>query len=211
MKPNDARGPRTVQLFMPVIHTALKMSPTEAALAGLWLMLPALVPNSAAVLLGGGRPMDFGKSWRGRRLLGDGKTWRGFIGGTTSGIFVGLVQIGVVDSAGLDPAWSFGAWPSALVVVVCLGLGSMLGDSMGSFIKRRIGLDRGIKAPGLDQYNFVVGAIIVVVAFRFAWFQEHFIDGDAVWGIVAIMILVPLLHRGVNIIGYKMGKKNVPW
>lgn len=187
------------------------MSPMEAALAGLWLMLPALVPNSAAVLLGGGRPMDFGKSWRGRRLLGDGKTWRGFIGGATSGIFVGLVQIGVVDAAELDPAWSFGAWPSALVVVVCLGLGSMLGDSMGSFIKRRIGLDRGIKAPGLDQYNFVVGAIIAVVIFRFAWFQEHFIDGDAVWGIVAILIMVPLLHRGVNIIGYKMGKKNVPW
>ena len=54
------------------------MTPVDAALVGVWLMLPALIPNSAAVLFGGGRPMDFGKSWRGKRLLGDGKTWKGF-------------------------------------------------------------------------------------------------------------------------------------
>lgn len=187
------------------------MSPTEAALAGLWLMLPALVPNPAAVLLGGGRPIDLGKSWGGRRLLGDGKTWRGFVGGATCGILVGLLQIGVVESAGLGDAWSFGAWPSALTVVVCLGLGSMLGDSMGSFVKRRIGFDRGTKAPGLDQYNFIIGALAIVIVFRFAWFDEHFVEGNAVWGTVALLFVVPLLHRGINIIGYKLGKKNVPW
>ncbi|HUU07508.1 MAG TPA: CDP-archaeol synthase, partial [Thermoplasmata archaeon] len=52
------------------------MSPFEAAFAGLWLMLPALIPNPAAVLVGGGTPMDLGRTWRGRRVLGDGKTWR---------------------------------------------------------------------------------------------------------------------------------------
>ena len=187
------------------------MSPMEAALAGLWLMLPALVPNPAAVLLGGGKPMDFGRSWRGRRLLGDGKTWRGFIGGSTSGVFIGIVQISIVETMALGDIWSFGAWPSSLLIVVCLGLGSMLGDSMGSFVKRRVGFDRGRKAPGLDQYNFIIGAVVVVMLFRFSWFDAHYIDGNAVWGLVALLIVVPLLHRGINIIGYKMGKKNVPW
>ena len=196
---------------MHLFHTPLTMSPMEAALAGLWLMLPALVPNPAAVLLGGGRPIDFGKSWRGTRLLGDGKTWRGFIGGSTCGIFVGLLQIGVVESADLGSAWSFGAWPSALVVVIGLGLGSMLGDSMGSFVKRRAGFDRGTKAPGLDQYNFIIGALVIVIVLRFDWFEEHYMEGNAIWGLVALMIVVPLLHRGINIIGYKLGKKNVPW
>jgi CDP-2,3-bis-(O-geranylgeranyl)-sn-glycerol synthase len=196
---------------MHLFHTPLTMSPTEAALAGLWLMLPALVPNPAAVLLGGGRPIDLGRSWRGRRLLGDGKTWRGFIGGATCGILVGLLQIGVVEWGDLGDAWSFGAWPYALTVVIGLGLGSMLGDSMGSFVKRRIGFDRGTKAPGLDQYNFIIGALAIVIVFRFTWFDEHFIEGNAVWGVVALLIVVPLLHRGINIIGYKLGKKNVPW
>ena len=196
---------------MPVCHTGLKMSPMEAALAGLWLMLPALVPSPAAVLLGGGKPMDFGRSWRGRRLLGDGKTWRGFIGGSTSGVFIGIVQISIVETMALGDIWSFGAWPSSLLIVVCLGLGSMLGDSMGSFVKRRVGFDRGRKAPGLDQYNFIIGAVVVVMLFRFSWFDAHYIDGNAVWGLVALLIVVPLLHRGINIIGYKMGKKNVPW
>ena len=35
-----------------------------AIVLGIFLFLPALVPNSAAVLFGGGTPMDFGKTWR---------------------------------------------------------------------------------------------------------------------------------------------------
>jgi CDP-2,3-bis-(O-geranylgeranyl)-sn-glycerol synthase len=188
-----------------------KMSPLEAAFAGLWLMLPALIPNPAAVLVGGGTPMDFGKSWRGHRILGDGKTWRGFVGGATCGILFGILQIGIGHSADLGGPWTFGEWPSALVIVLCLGLGSMVGDSMGSFAKRRFGVDRGFKAPGLDQYNFVIGALALLILFRFGWFDEHFLTDNAIWGLAALLVVVPLLHRGINIIGYKIGKKNVPW
>ncbi len=187
------------------------MTPLDAALAGLWLMIPALVPNSAAVVFGGGRPIDFGKCWRGRRILGDGKTWRGLIGGTCCGVLAGFLQIAAVDLWDMPEAWTFGSWETAVVVVVCLSLGSMLGDSFGSFIKRRFGIDRGTKAPGLDQFNFVVGAIILAVVFEFNWFQEHFIADNAIWGLVALLIAVPLLHRGVNILGYKLGRKEVPW
>ena len=188
-----------------------KMTPVEAALAGLWLMLPALVPNSAAVLLGGGRPIDFGKSWRGRRILGDGKTWRGFTGGAGCGIIVGLMQITAADLGNLGEMWTFGEWPSALTIVVCLGLGSMLGDSMGSFVKRRLGVGRGKRAPGLDQYNFVIGAVLLVAIFNYSWFQTHYIEGVAIWSLVALLVVVPALHRSINIIGYRLGRKDVPW
>ncbi len=187
------------------------MTPLEAALAGIWLMLPALIPNSAAVVVGGGAPMDFGRTWRGRRILGDGKTWRGFIGGASAGILFGLLQIGLVGALDLGGAWSHGEPSHAFAIVLCLGLGSMAGDSVGSFIKRRLGVNRGTKAPGLDQYNFLVGAIALVMIFDFGWLDAHFIDGNAIWGMVALLVVVPLLHRGINIIGYKMGKKNVPW
>ena len=50
-------------------------------LNGLWLFLPAMLPNSAAVVFGGKTKIDFGKSWRGKRIFGDGKSWRGLFGG----------------------------------------------------------------------------------------------------------------------------------
>ena len=60
----------------------------EYMFVGLWLFLPAMLPNSAAVLFGRGSTakMDFGKTWRGKRIFGDGKSWRGFFGGALSGI-----------------------------------------------------------------------------------------------------------------------------
>jgi CDP-2,3-bis-(O-geranylgeranyl)-sn-glycerol synthase len=187
------------------------MTPIEAALAGVWLMLPALIPNSAAVLWGGGTPMDLGRSWRGKRILGDGKTWRGFFGGAMTGVAFGVIQIGIASALGTEATWGFGDWPWSLCAVLSLGFGSMIGDSVGSFIKRRIGKERGAKAPVLDQYNFVAGAVVLVLLFRTDWFLDHFIEGNGIFGLILFLIVVPVLHRGVNIIGYKLGKKNVPW
>lgn len=174
-------------------------------------MLPALIPNSAAVLLGGGTPVDFGRSWKGKRILGDGKTWRGFFGGAFSGLAFGVFQMVLTGSYGVEDEWGYGPWPEGLVVVLCLSFGAMLGDCIGSFAKRRIGFNRGDKAPGLDQYNFVLGALATTILLRPGWFVEHFIDGNAIWGLTLFLVVVPLLHRSINIIGYKLGKKNVPW
>ncbi len=174
-------------------------------------MLPALIPNSAAVLWGGGTPMDFGRSWRGKRVLGDGKTWRGFFGGAFTGVLFGVLQIGIAAALGKEQSWGFGEWPVALAVVFVLSFGSMLGDSTGSFVKRRFDIGRGAKAPILDQYNFIVGAILLTLLVFPDWFLDHYVRGDGIFALVLLLVLVPLLHRSANIIGYKMGKKNVPW
>lgn len=187
------------------------MTPIEAAVAGVWLMLPALIPNTAAVLWGGGTPMDFGRSWRGKRIMGDGKTWRGFFGGALTGAAVGVLQIILVNRLNEGDVWGFGDWPWNLCTVLSLSFGSMIGDSAGSMIKRRLGVGRGDKAPILDQYNFVVGAIALVLIFRSEWFLYHFVRRNGFYGLILFLVLVPILHRGVNIIGYKLGKKNVPW
>ncbi len=174
-------------------------------------MLPALLPNSAAVLFGGGTPMDFGRTWRGKRVLGDGKTWRGFFGGALSGTAMGITLIAIAGAFGAESTWGYGSWPASLCAVLSLAFGSMLGDSAGSFAKRRLEIGRGAKAPVLDQYNFVAGAIVLVLVFRPDWFLDHYIEGNGIFGLILFLIVVPALHRGVNIIGYKLGKKNVPW
>jgi len=180
-------------------------------ISGLWLMLPSLIPNSAAVLFGGGTPIDFGRSWRGKRILGDGKTWRGFIGGSAAGIAVGFLQIMAADGLGLDDIWSFGTFPSNALIVALLAIGALLGDVAGSVVKRRMGIGRGRKAPFLDQFTFLAGSILLVLIFFPSWFIENFIQGEHIIALITILIATPLLHRGVNIIGYKMGKKQVPW
>src|SRR2546426_2309087 len=58
----------------------------EAIPQALWFFLPAFVANPMAVVFGGGTPIDFGRTLRDReRLFGDGKTWRGLLGGTPAG------------------------------------------------------------------------------------------------------------------------------
>ena len=187
------------------------MTPLEAALAGVWLMIPALVPNSAAVIFGGGTPMDFGKSWRGKRILGEGKTWRGFFGGALTGVVLGLVLTGIALLLDAQAVWGYGEMPNALVPIIALAFGSMAGDAAGSFIKRRIGKDRGAKAPVLDQYNFVIGAFLLALLLAPEWILDHYFRENGIYGLILLLVVVPLLHRGVNIIGYKMGKKDVPW
>jgi CDP-diglyceride synthetase len=65
----------------------------------LWIMMPAYLSNTFAVITGGRFPIDQGKIHRdGNRILGDGKTWSGLIGGTSGGIFIGYLQINYGNS-----------------------------------------------------------------------------------------------------------------
>ena len=102
-----------------------------AAIMGLVLFIPALVPNSAAALFGGGTPVDFNRAWRGKRLLGDGKTWRGLFGGVGFGILVGLLMLAIAYLVGSEDGFGYGQFPDSVGVVVCLALGSLLGDMTG--------------------------------------------------------------------------------
>src|SRR3989337_1063347 len=128
----------------------------------------ALAEAAMPGVLGGGTPMDFGRSLRdGRRILGDGKTWRGFAGGIASGLVLGLILsfIGPL----ISPRASFGDWPGVLGVLIILPVGALLRDLLGAFVKRRLGLERGAKAPGLDQYDFLIGTFLLLLLLARDW------------------------------------------
>ncbi|MEE9164043.1 MAG: CDP-archaeol synthase, partial [Thermoplasmata archaeon] len=114
-------------------------------LLAFWFFLPAYVANPAAVLVGGGTPMDFGAKLRdGRRVFGDGKTWRGFIGGGLIGVALGTIMWASTLPFPGTP-FSYGPFPVFLGIVAALSFGALLGDLLGSFLKRRWGIDRGEK------------------------------------------------------------------
>lgn len=179
------------QIIEMIIVTVIKAS---------WLMLPAYIANPTAVVFGGGKPIDFGKNWRdGRRILGDGKTFRGLLGGIACGIIIGLIQMQI------SPLWYLGIF--TLTSVITLSIGALLGDIIKSFFKRRLGLKRGAKFPLVDQLDFVVGAWILTYIFDPVWFTDNF----TFWIIITILILTPLLHRLTNILGYYLKLKKEPW
>jgi len=178
-----------------------------------WIMVPAYIPNPAAALLGGGTPIDFGKCAKdGRRIFGDGKTWRGLIGGIIVGIIFGVIQMLLQYFLNLSflpqHTWA---------TIIPLSIGALLGDLTKSYFKRRLGKERGSKWPIADMYDMVIGSlvlmtIVLLITGGVSWFTQNF---TSVWfGIavlVAIFIVSPLMHRGTNIIAYMFKLKDVPW
>ncbi|MDD5318187.1 MAG: CDP-2,3-bis-(O-geranylgeranyl)-sn-glycerol synthase [Candidatus ainarchaeum sp.] len=162
----------------------------EGLLGLLVFILPAYVANSAPVLFGGGTPMDFGgNAWDGRRALGDGKTWRGFVSGIAFGILAGAA----VAYAASEPAY--------MRLGVLLAFGAMVGDLAGSFAKRRIGMGRGQSAFLLDQLPFLAFALI----FASPIYLPPPLD------LALLALLTYVLHVCSNFAANRLGLKSVPW
>jgi CDP-2,3-bis-(O-geranylgeranyl)-sn-glycerol synthase len=172
-------------------------------LSAFWIMLPAYLPNPVAALCGGGLPVDLGRNFSdGRRILGDGKTFRGLVAGILAGILIGGIQIWCQDTFGLD----FLPWQTVLSITL-LSTGALLGDLVKSFFKRRFGKERGAKWPVADMYDLVAGAFVLLLIFDPAWLFA----AVTLPVLLVILILTPVLHRAMNILGYLMKVKEVPW
>lgn len=184
-----------------------KLAVIDVVATALWAMLPAYIPNNVAVLAGGGRPVDAGRTWRGRRLLGDGKTWRGTAVGTLAGV---ALAVGLdVGRPALSSAIGVALVGFPAVVAVTLPVGAMLGDLAASFLKRRTGRERGATLPVLDQLDFAVGALVLTYIAADGWFVGTFLDPPTV--LLAVLVLTPVLHVGTNVVAYLLGLKNEPY
>ena len=170
-----------------------------------WAMVPAYVPNNFAVVAGGGRPIDGGRMWNGRRVLGDGKTWRGTAVGTVAGVVLALVLNAINDPVSAVLGISLPTFE--LHAAFALAFGAMLGDIGASFIKRRSGRERGAAFPGLDQLDFVVGALLLAFLVAPGWALATF----TLPVLAVIVVMTPILHVVTNVIAFKLGLKNEPW
>jgi len=177
----------------------------ETVVIAFWAMLPAYVPNNAAVLAGGGQPIDGGRMWGERRLLGDGKTWRGTAMGTFAG--VALAAVLTVIEPTVSDALGFNVPSFEPLAALGLAGGAMLGDILASFLKRRSGRQRGAMFPGLDQLDFVVVSLPLTALLATDWFLTWF----TLEVILVVVVLTPILHVTTNVIAYKLGLKNEPW
>ena len=176
-----------------------------ACVTTLYFILPAYFSNGAGLLFGGGTPVDFGKSDKnGVRWIGDGVTWRGFISGTLVGTLTGAIQ-GYLAPFIISNYGQYIITPiitditGGILIGFLLGFGALLGDAIGSFLKRRLGIGRGKPAPFLDQLDFLIVALILVsLVVRLNWLC------------VAIAIVLTLIiHLIANGGAYLLGLKDV--
>ncbi len=196
MKSGEIRLVKTAIGGIHVIFEVLKV---------IWLLLPAYTPNNFAVILGGIKPMDFGKNFiDGKRIFGDGKTFSGFLGGILGGILVANVQR-LIENAIEFRYFSALGYRDFIILVTALSCGAMFGDLLGSFIKRRLNFERGRSFPVVDQLTFLLFSLAFASLTNAFWFLFTSLD------ILIGILITPVLHVLVNFLAFKLNLKEVPW
>lgn len=143
----------------------------------LWVFIPAGVANVVPIFAAHipalkpyDKPIDMGKMFRGRRILGDHKTWRGLVAGIVAATAVLAIQQVMVAqfswsawlADGVD--YSFEALPTLLVGPL-FAIGALGGDAVKSFFKRQLGIAPGRTWFPFDQIDYIVGGALAVLPF----------------------------------------------
>ncbi|MCF7845696.1 MAG: CDP-archaeol synthase [Candidatus Peribacteraceae bacterium] len=173
----------------------------------LYLALPAFVANMLPVVASKigfwpklDFPVDGAKTMFGRRIFGANKSWRGLVVGVLGGALVGAIQfmlfkfgiIAITDLQNLPEFIAFGA---------LAGLGALLGDLAGSWLKRLFKIAPGRPFLPLDQIDYIVGFFI---------FTAILIDWSLV-AVISLLVFVAVANPLVNAAAYFLGIKKTFW
>ncbi|MEW5955286.1 MAG: CDP-2,3-bis-(O-geranylgeranyl)-sn-glycerol synthase [Candidatus Micrarchaeota archaeon] len=165
-------------------------------------ILPAYIANAAPVVFSGGPKLDLKRVFfDGKRLLGDGKTLFGFLGGLGSGVLAAVVLAFLLPSLFVVAAPSF---ETKVFAGFLLSFGALCGDLIGSFFKRRIGMARGEPSILLDQLAF----LLVALAFASQYYPP---SGAGIDGLLLLVALTFVLHLFFNALAHRLRLKSVPW
>lgn len=177
----------------------------------IWIFLPAgianmspVIANNIPVLRNLKTPLDFGKTFRGKRIFGDHKTFRGLFAGIIVGLLVAGLQMLLAKLFSWPKDLSLGldyTSPVILIMGMVLGFGALAGDAIKSFFKRQINIEPGKPWVPFDQLDFLFGAILVSLLF----FQLPI-------RLYVIGLLIGLfLHPTVNIIAWLLRLQDKPF
>jgi CDP-2,3-bis-(O-geranylgeranyl)-sn-glycerol synthase len=166
-----------------------------------WFILPAYIANAFPVIFGGGLAIDMGRKMPdGKPIFGTHKTIKGFAAGLIAGVLTSAAQTVSLQYIKLSDFML--PFQFNVLIGLMITLGTLIGDLVHSFVKRRIGLAEGAPLPVADQLDFVVGAIL---------FSLLVAAPLPLLTVVIIIIITPPIHLLTNFIAYLLGAKKTPW
>jgi CDP-2,3-bis-(O-geranylgeranyl)-sn-glycerol synthase len=169
----------------------------------LYLLIPGAAANLTPFLLRNSfkklaLPIDFGRKLRKRRIFGDNKTFRGLIFGVLASVLFTYLQF-LLSAYPFFSGLGFFDYSDWLIAGFLMGVGVMVGDLAGSFLKRRFSIKPGSSFLLFDQLGAVVGFLIFILP----------VYVPSVSVVLTSMFLGFFLHILVNLAGYYLGlKKN---
>lgn len=179
-------------------------------LFALWFLLPAAVANMAPIFAAHlpflkrfDAPMDGGRTFRGKPLLGSHKTWRGLLAGMVVSTLIFWLQQVVVSALWGPHAQVGGVDYSALPTFILgplFGFGALGGDALKSFFKRRVGVESGKSWPPFDQLDYVIGGILASLPFVRL----------TVWQYLTLLVVWFLMHLLFSYLGWLLKLKDAP-
>jgi CDP-2,3-bis-(O-geranylgeranyl)-sn-glycerol synthase len=178
----------------------------------IWIFMPVWLANTGPVIANNipmleryNKPLDFQKTWRGKRLLGDNKTIRGLAAGMVVGMVTAALQMfAVFINPNLEnysySVVDYTSWIT-LIIGLVMGFGALAGDSIKSFFKRRFNIPPGKSWVPFDQLDFVIGGTAVSTLFFVLPTQLYI-----------LMLLIALVaHPAVNIISWLLRLQDKPY
>lgn len=132
-------------------------------LLAFWFFAPAgpanfapVFANKIPILNKWHTPLDFGKTYRGKPIFGENKTWRGLISGIVVGMFIAALQYNIW----IPPELAGKSLAFYLTLGGLLGFGALAGDALESFAKRQASITPGKSWFPFDQIDYVIGGIL---------------------------------------------------
>jgi CDP-2,3-bis-(O-geranylgeranyl)-sn-glycerol synthase len=173
-------------------------------LQSFYFILPAYVANMAPVIVRKINflkyPLDCKMKFKGKRILGTNKTFRGLVSGIIGSTIIAFVQYNLSSYTYFLnlSLLNYAAWP---LIGFLMGFGAIFGDAIESFIKRRLNIAPGSSLKFWDQIDFIIGATL-------------FISFIAIirWDVLAtIFIISPLLTVIVNYSAHYLKIRRKKW
>ncbi|MBD3208745.1 MAG: CDP-archaeol synthase [Candidatus Nealsonbacteria bacterium] len=150
------------------------------------------------------KPVDFKMKFKGKRVFGSHKTWRGILAGLILGTTVAFIQSLLYTFPSIQDISFFNYQQiNVLFFGLLMSGGALVGDLMNSFLKRRVGIKPGGKFLPLDQTNYVIGAGLFLTLFG------EIDISILVW--VTLFTLTFFIHIIFNRLGYHLNIHQAKW
>jgi CDP-2,3-bis-(O-geranylgeranyl)-sn-glycerol synthase len=175
----------------------------------LWFFLPAGIANASPIFAAKvstdkwAAPIDCGRTFRDKRILGDHKTWRGLIVGIVMATLVLWLQQILVRHFGWAQSITSKVDYKTIPVLLlgpAFGVGALGGDAIESFFKRQLNRPPGSGWFPFDQTDYIIGGSIAASPFVRLSVEQF----------VILLLIWLILHIVASYIGFILGLKERP-